>query len=203
MFTGIVAAVGEIRSVVPVAGKTGDVRLQIEAAALGMDDVALGDSIAVNGACLTVESKTADGFSVYASLETLQKTVGLTAPGKINLEKALRLQDRIGGHLVTGHVDGIGTVAQLAEVGQSWLLVVTVPAHLARYFADKGSITVDGVSLTVNRVSDHAGGCDVHVNLIPHTWQNTTLHQLAVGSAVNIEIDLIARYTGRMLAAGG
>ncbi len=200
MFTGIVAAMGEISSVTPLAGGAqGDMRLWVKAAGLGMDDVALGDSIAINGACLTVEEKTADSFSAYASRETLEKTVGLAAPGKVNLEKALRLQDRIGGHLVSGHVDGIGTVSQLEQIGESWHLAVRVPPELARYFAYKGSITVNGVSLTVNNVTDHPQGCDVDINLIPHTWQVTALHLLQVGSPVNVEIDLIARYLERMM----
>ena len=139
-------------------------------------------------------------FEVDVSHESLSKTVGLSTPGPVNLEKALRLQDRIGGHLTTGHIDDIGTVVKLEPVGESWQLVVQISKSLARYCAVKGSITINGVSLTVNTVSDHAQGCDIRINLIPHTWQFTTMNLLKIGSRVNVEIDLIARYLQRMLS---
>jgi riboflavin synthase len=202
MFTGIVAAVGKITSVHPL-GNTADagVRLDIDAGALPMDDVALGDSIALNGACMTVVEKTAKGFTVDVSRESLNLTAGLDAPGEVNLEKALTLAERLGGHLVSGHVDGLGVVRKFEPVGESWELIVEAPAALGKYLAYKGSIVVNGVSLTVNRVEDVAGGCRFSINLIPHTIQVTTLKHLKVDSKVNLEIDLIARYVERMLSA--
>ena len=148
MFTGIVAAVGAIRQVEPLAGGSG-VRLDVEAGQLGMEDVALGDSIAIQGACMTVVGKTADGFTVDVSAESLRRTVGLSAPGPVNLEKAMRLSDRVGGHLVSGHVDGQGVVRRFEPVGESHLLEILAPAAMAGFLVYKGSITVDGVSLTV------------------------------------------------------
>jgi len=201
MFTGIVAAVGNITSVQPL-GNTADagVRLDIDAGALAMDDVALGDSIALNGACMTVVEKTARGFTVDVSRESLNLTAGLDAPGEVNLEKALTLAERLGGHLVSGHVDGLGVVNKFEPVGESWELIVEAPKSLAKYLAYKGSIVVNGVSLTVNRVEDVASGCRFSINLIPHTIQVTTLKHLKVGGKVNLEIDLIARYVERMLS---
>lgn len=199
MFTGIVAAVGRIERVDPL-GEGAGLRLTVEAGGLGLQDVAVGDSIAIQGACMTAISVDATRFVVEVSRESLSKTVGLDAPGEVNLEKALRLADRLGGHLVSGHVDGIGEVAVFEPVGESWRLDVRVPAPLSRYLAYKGSVTIDGTSLTVNRVTDLAGGgCDVSINLIPHTIQATTLKRLAPGAKVNLEIDLIARYVERML----
>ena len=182
-------------------------RLTIEAPAGYLDDVRLGDSIALNGACMTATTLDAAShrFTIDISAESLDKTCGLTEPGIINLEKALRAHDRLGGHLVSGHVDGIGHVAYFAQVGESWELRIHAPQSLAKYLAYKGSITVNGVSLTVNRVNDLAGradaapGCEISINLIPHTVENTALGQLAQGSPVNLEIDLIARYVERML----
>ncbi|MGE5332861.1 MAG: riboflavin synthase, partial [Nitrospirota bacterium] len=133
------------------------------------------------------------------SAESLQKTTGLDAPGPINLEKALRAHDRLGGHMVSGHVDGIGEVTHFTQVGESWELRVLAPRDLARYLAYKGSITINGVSLTVNRIADVAQGCEASINLIPHTVQNTALGHLRAGSKVNLEIDLIARYVARMM----
>lgn len=201
MFTGIVAAVGNITSVQPL-GNTADagVRLDIDAGPLAMDDVALGDSIALNGACMTVVEKTTKGFTVDVSRESLNLTVGLDAPGEVNLEKALTLAERLGGHLVSGHVDGLGVVNKFEPVGESWELIVEAPKSLAKYLAYKGSIVVNGVSLTVNRVEDVANGCRFSINLIPHTIQVTTLKHLKVGGKVNLEIDLIARYVERMLS---
>jgi riboflavin synthase len=140
-------------------------------------------------------------FTIDISAESLDKTAGLDVLGPINLEKALRAHDRLGGHLVSGHVDGMGTVSHFAQVGESWELRVLAPVALGKYLAYKGSITVNGVSLTVNRIADVAGGCEVSINLIPHTVENTALHTLAVGKKVNLEIDLIARYVERMMTA--
>lgn len=193
MFSGIIAAIGRIERVEPLAK---GVRLTVDAGALGLDDVALGDSIAVNGVCLTVIERDAERFRVDVSHESLRCTAGLDAPGQVNLEKALRLADRLGGHLVSGHVDGVGEVVSFRPVGESHELVVRAPAALARYIARKGSVTVDGVSLTTNTVD----GAVFAINLIPHTIAATTLKRLAPGSRVNLEVDLIARYVERMLA---
>ncbi len=204
MFTGIITGVGRIAAVHDLGsslqhGK----RLTIETPAGYLDDVALGDSIALNGACMTVTTRVPEKqqFSIDISAESLDKTTGLTEPGPINLEKALRAHDRLGGHIVAGHVDGIGTVSHFAQVGESWELRINAPRELARYLAYKGSITVNGVSLTVNRVTDSSAGCEISVNLIPHTVENTALNQLRAGARVNLEMDLIARYVERMLHA--
>lgn len=193
MFTGIVSAVGRIVKRQPLEQ---GVRLSIEAGELDLSDVKLGDSIAHNGICLTVIRKRKSGYDVDVSLETLNCTTGLTATdhGQVNLEKALRLADRLGGHLVSGHVDGVGEVTKLEKLGESYHLVIKAPKALAKYIARKGSITVDGVALTTNSVD----GRKFSINLIPHTWQVTTLKYLEVGSAVNLEVDLIARYVERM-----
>ncbi|MGV3740845.1 MAG: riboflavin synthase [Burkholderiaceae bacterium] len=201
MFTGIVAAVGKIISIVPLGSDANaGVRLTVDAGALDMQDVALGDSIALNGACMTVVEKTANQFTIDVSRESLNRTAGLDAPGEVNLEKALTLAERLGGHLVSGHVDGLGVVKKFEPVGESHELVVEAPKDLAKYLAYKGSIVVNGVSLTVNRVDDTASGCEFSINLIPHTIQVTTLKHLRTGSKVNLEIDLIARYVERMLS---
>lgn len=199
MFTGIVAAVGEIRRV-DALGPQGGVRLQIEAAGLGLDDVQTGDSIAIQGACMTVVALDDTHFEVEVSRESLACTVGLAEPGRVNLEKALTLADRLGGHLVSGHVDGLGEVVRLEPVGESHELEVLVPAALARFLADKGSVTIDGVSLTVNTVRDMADGAIITINLIAHTFAVTTLGRLAAGVKVNLEVDQIARYVERILA---
>jgi riboflavin synthase len=203
MFTGIVAAVGSIQTLTPL-GSAADagVRLLIAAGGLPLSDVALGDSIAINGACMTVVAKTDSQFEVDVSRESLNRTAGLDAPGEVNLEKALTLADRLGGHLVSGHVDGLGTVLRFEPVGESWELVVQAPRELGKYLAYKGSIVVNGVSLTVNRVQDTAAGCEFSINLIPHTIQVTTLKHLKTGAKVNLEVDLIARYVERMLSSG-
>ena len=193
MFSGIVAAVGRIQQVSPLED---GVRLTVDVGSLDLSDVQLGDSIANNGVCLTVIAHAGNTVQFDVSRETLNCTVGLAAPGEVNLEKALRLSDRLGGHLVTGHVDGIGEVQKFDAIGESHELVIRAPAALAGYIARKGSVTIDGVSLTVNRVD----GRDFSINLIPHTVQVTTLKRLAAGSSVNLEIDLIARYMERMLA---
>src|SRR6201994_2578767 len=202
MFTGIVAAVGRIESVSPL-GTDGDagVRLNVEAGGLDLGDVQLGDSITIQGACMTVIGKTDHSFDVDVSRESLNLTSGLAQTGEVNLEKALRAHDRLGGHIVSGHVDGMGTVTRFAPVGESHELRVLAPKEIGRYLAYKGSITVNGVSLTVNSVSDRKDGCEFSINLIPHTVQVTTLKHLKEGSRVNLEIDLIARYVERMLSA--
>ncbi len=206
MFTGIVAAVGNITSVSPLAGGLdAGVRLEIDAGGLPLADVALGDSIAINGACMTVVEKKGNAFAVDVSRESLNKTAGLDAVGEVNLEKALTLAERLGGHLVSGHVDGLGTVHSFEPVGESHELVIDAPQELAKFLAYKGSVVVNGVSLTVNRVEDLAldGNqvCRFSINLIPHTIEVTTLKHLRAGSKVNLEIDLIARYVERMLSA--
>lgn len=200
MFTGIVAAVGCIERVEPL-GRDAGVRLTIEAGALDLADVAPGDSIAIQGACMTAIGIEGNRFRVDVSGESLSKTAGLDRPGEVNLEKAMRLDDRIGGHLVSGHVDGLGDVVSFEPVGESWRLVLRAPQALAKYFAYKGSVTVNGVSLTVNRVTDVAAGAEFEINLIPHTISVTTLKSLRPGDRVNLEVDLIARYVERMLGA--
>ena len=204
MFTGIVSGIGRIVDVRPLGtdasfGKA----LAIEAPAGWLGHSAIGDSIALAGACMTIVSIDAAHrrFQVEVSAESLAATSGLGAAGEVNLEKALRAGDRLDGHLVSGHVDGVGTVARFERAGESWLLEVAAPLALARYLALKGSIAVDGVSLTVNRVADSAAACVFSVNLIPHTVDHTTLRGLATGRRVNLEVDTIARYVERMLAA--
>ena len=194
MFTGIVSAVGRIAS----ARDRGDgLRLRIDAPGFGMDDVHLGDSIAIQGMCHTVVAKDANGFEVDTSRATLDVTTGLEQGRPVNLEKSMRLADRLGGHLVQGHVDGVGTVAVFEELGGSWRLAIEAPAALARYIARKGSIAVDGVSLTVNAVE----GARFEVNIIPHTRAVTTFATLRAGARVNLEVDLFARYVERVLHA--
>jgi riboflavin synthase len=202
MFTGIVAAVGRIASIKPLGSEPdAGVRLTVEAGGLDLEDVQLGDSIAIQGACMTVIEKTASSFAVDVSRESLNRTAGLADTGEVNLEKALRSHDRLGGHIVSGHVDGLGTVTRFARVGESHELCVLAPREIGRYLAYKGSITVNGVSLTVNSVNDRDDGCEFSINLIPHTVEVTTLNALKEGAQVNLEIDLIARYVERMLNA--
>lgn len=202
MFTGIIQTVGRITHSYPFTHASyAGLQLNVQANLAFMHGVALGDSIAIQGACMTVTSLTQDSFTVDVSHESLSKTTGLTTLGKVNLEKALSLSTPLGGHLVTGHVDGLGCVASITAVGESWQLVITAPLALAKFFAIKGSAVINGVSLTVNTVKDHADGTDLAFNLIPHTWENTTLCQLKAGDAVNLEIDLIARYLERMVSA--
>lgn len=191
MFTGIIQTVGRIAEVVPQGE---DCVLRIEAPALDFSDVKLGDSIAVNGVCLTVTAFDQTSFQVMVSQVSLSVTSGLGHVGPVNLEKAMRLADRLGGHLVTGHVDGIGTITTLDEVGECWLLKVKVPHDLSKFIAQKGSLCVNGISLTVNAIVQEV----VSINLIPHTMQHTTMQHLAAGDTVNLEIDLIARYVARM-----
>ena len=205
MFTGIITGVGRIAALHALGSSSAHgKRLTIECPDGYLNDVALGDSIALNGACMTVTSieLALRRFTVDISAESLDKTAGLSDLGPINLEKALRASDRLGGHIVSGHVDGVGRVSQFAQVGESWELRVLTPAALAKYLAYKGSITVNGVSLTVNRVQDLTEGCEVSINLIPHTVENTALGKLTSGSPVNLEIDTIARYVERMISLG-
>ena len=206
MFTGIITGVGRIAALHALGSSLDHgKRLTIEAPPGYLDDVGLGDSIALNGACMTVTSLDLPQrhFTIDISAESLSKTTGLDREGqRLNLEKALRANDRLGGHIVSGHVDGIGTVTRFERVGESWELQVKAPPTMARYLAYKGSVTVNGVSLTVNRVADAADGCTVSINLIPHTVDHTALGQLAAGSLVNLEIDTVARYVERMLSAG-
>ena len=194
MFSGIIAAVGTVAAAAPAAG---GLRLRVDAGGLALDDVATGDSIAVNGICLTVVAHAAGTFEVDVSQETLRCTVGLAAGVRVNLEKALRLSDRLGGHLVSGHVDGVGEVKRFEAAGDNRVLAVTAPRELARYIARKGSITVNGVSLTVNEVN----GTEFAVNLIPHTLAASNLGALKSGDRVNLEVDLVARYLERLSEA--
>jgi riboflavin synthase len=192
MFTGIIQAIGRIHE---YEARGADARMVISGGGLDFSDVAIGDSIAVNGVCLTAVALTPDRFTVDVSAETLRVTAGFVPGAEVNLEKALRLADRLGGHLVSGHVDGVGTVHRFAPVGESHLLEIDAPAELARYIIRKGSITVNGVSLTVNHVDD----ARFALNLIPHTLEMTMLKHLQPGSRVNLEVDMIARYVERMM----
>ena len=206
MFTGIITGVGRIVAIHSLGNTSHHgKRLTIETPAGYLDDVGLGDSIALNGACMTATNVNAalNQFAIDISAESLDKTSGLAQLCNINLEKALRASDRLGGHIVSGHVDGVGCVAYFAEVGESWELRITAPQALAKYMAYKGSITVNGVSLTVNKVNDlpDATGCEISINIIPHTIENTALGSLKAGSSVNLEIDTVARYVERMLSS--
>ena len=195
MFTGIIQSTGKIESITP-AGE--DLKLNIQVGSLDMSDVQIGDSIAVNGVCLTAVTLDATHFEAHVSKETLNCTVGLDSMREVNLEKALRLSDRLGGHLVSGHVDGVGQVVRFEPAGDCWLLMARAPHALSRYVAVKGSIAIDGVSLTVNTVEQDT----FSMNLIPHTIEHTTLKHLGIGSRVNLEVDLIARYVERMTQWG-
>jgi riboflavin synthase len=205
VFTGIVAAVGSIEAVTPLnlvaqAHAPMGVSLRIHAAKLDLRDLIPGSSIAVQGACMTIVQLDPPYFSVEVSAASLGLTHGLDRLGRVNLEKALRLSDRLDGHIATGHIDGLGRVVQLEERGESRLLGVLAPPNLARYLAYKGSVSIDGVSLTVNEAEDTPQGCVFQVNLIAHTVNHTTLQDLQLGDAVNLEVDLVARYVERMLA---
>jgi len=203
MFTGIVAAVGRITRIDPLgSGPESGVRLSIDSGGLPLADVQLGDSIALNGACMTVIAKEAGQFQVDVSRESLTRTAGLDGLNEVNLEKALTLADRLGGHLVSGHVDGLAEVLRFEPVGESWLLAIRAPRELGKYLAYKGSVTINGVSLTVNSVADNPAGTDFTINLIPHTIAVTTLKHLAPGARVNLEVDMLARYCERLLGAG-
>ncbi len=205
MFTGIITGVGRIVAVHDL-GRSLDhgKRLTLQAPAGYLDDVGLGDSIAINGACMTVTQLdlTQHQFGIDISAESLARTSGLDRAGAVNLEKALRAHDRLGGHIVSGHVDGLGQVSHFAPLGESWQLRIQAPKALARYLAYKGSVTINGVSLTVNQVIDNPHGCEISINLIPHTVTHTALAELQAGDQVNLEIDTVARYVERMLGAG-
>ncbi|MDD3528513.1 MAG: riboflavin synthase [Gallionellaceae bacterium] len=199
MFTGIIQAVGNIHSLTEKGG--GDARVTIAGGGLSLNDVALGDSIACNGVCLTVVERSAEHFAVDVSQETFNCTIGFTPGEAVNLEKALRVSDHLGGHIVSGHVDGVGEVVHFAPVAHgaedaSWRLDILAPGTLGRYMAVKGSVAVNGVSLTVNRVR----GNEFSINLIPHTLENTMLRHLRAGAKVNLEADMLARYAERLLA---
>ena len=206
MFTGIITGVGRIAAVHDLGSSSSHgKRLSIAVPDGYLADVGLGDSIALNGACMTVTGldPAQQQFTIDISAESLDKTAGLSDEAtRVNLEKALRASDRLGGHIVSGHVDGIGTVSRFEPIGESWELRVLAPPALARFLAYKGSITINGVSLTVNSVSDGPDGSEISINLIPHTVENTALGSLKNGSRVNLEIDTVARYVERMLQAG-
>ena len=192
MFTGIITGLGQISG---IRQQEKGVRATIACDGFALDDVAIGDSIACNGACLTVVAKTTASFSVDISQESLNCTAGLNQIGaEINLEKALRLSDRLGGHLVSGHIDGVGEVVSFAPVGESWELRIRLPQELEKFVVAKGSITIDGVSLTVNSIERQI----FSINIIPHTFSSTSFKRLAPGVAVNIEVDQIARYLAQL-----
>lgn len=198
MFTGIIETTGIIEKADVTPANT---RLVINAPKLGLHNVAIGDSVAVGGCCLTVVAKSPETFSVDVSNETLSLTTGLAQGNEVNLEKSLRFGDRLGGHLVSGHIDGVGLVTAMEDLGASWRLEIEAPKDLAKFVARKGSITVNGVSLTVNKVSDATNGSAVfEINIIPHTHQVTTIRLLRKGAKVNLEIDQLARYVERMLS---
>jgi riboflavin synthase len=202
MFTGIITAVGRIVRVVPESSDPdAGVRMTVDTGDLDRTGVAIGDSIAIAGACMTVVAIDGARLDFDVSRESLDRTAGLDREGDVNLERALRFGDRLDGHLVSGHVDGTGTVVRFDPSAESWTLLVRAPLTLARFIAIKGSIAVDGVSLTINAVDDHEKGCDFSINLIPHTVAVTTLRDLTVGDRVNLEIDPIARYVERMQTA--
>ena len=200
MFTGIIEATGRIETADVTPENT---RLAINAPKLGLHNVAIGDSVSVNGCCLTVVAKSPETFSVDVSNETLSLTTGFPLGTEVNLEKSLRFGDRLGGHLVSGHIDGVGLVTAMDDLGASWRLEIEAPKELAKFVARKGSITVNGVSLTVNSVRDapsaQGGVVTFEINIIPHTHQVTTIRLLRKGGKVNLEIDLLARYVERML----
>ena len=203
MFTGIITGIGEITSITPL-GAEGDaesgVRLHVAANDFDLSRIKLGDSIAIQGACMTVIALDEKSFEVEVSRESLNKTVGLAQLGEVNLEHAMRLGDTLDGHIVAGHVDGKGKVERFEPVGESYVLNIQIPAELSKYLAYKGSIVVNGVSLTVNSVEDNADGCVISINLIPHTLEVTTLKHLKAGAEVNIEVDLVSRYVERILS---
>lgn len=198
MFTGIVQAVGEIVDVSPLAGGS---RLVVSCPALALDDVGLGDSIAIDGACMTVVARDdLHCLSFDVSRESLSRTARLDTVGAaVNLEKAMRASDRLGGHLVSGHIDGTGQILAVTPAGESWRIDVRLPPDLAPFVSQKGSIALDGVSLTVNRVADRAEGCDISVNIIPHTWEVTTLSRRVAGDSVNVEVDQLAKQVARIV----
>jgi len=204
MFTGLVQGIGRIveASRSPGFGADGGMRLSIDARAIAGFQIAVGDSVAIAGACMTAVRVDGAAFAVDISKESLARTTGLDRLGDVNIETSLRLGDKLGGHLLAGHVDGVGDVVEMSQVHESWQLVVRVSADLARYLAYKGSVAIDGVSLTVNQVNDSVHGCEFAMNIIPHTHRATTLGALRVGDRVNVEADLIARYVERILSSG-
>ena len=199
MFSGIVQGVGRIVDVQREAAASG-VRLTIDAREVPGFKIGVGDSVALAGACMTAVRVDGSTFDVDTSSESLACTHGLDAVGEVNIESSMRLGDTLGGHLVAGHVDGIGEVVSMTPAHESWTLVVRAPSKLSKYFATKGSVAIDGVSLTVNRVTDNSDGCEFAVNIIPHTHRATTLRSLRAGDSVNIEVDVISRYVERMLS---
>jgi riboflavin synthase len=199
VFTGIVRGVGRIVEVKRLSAD-GGVRLTIDARAVPEFEIGVGDSIAVAGACMTAVVVDGTTFAVDTSRESLARTSGLDALREVNIETSVLVGDALGGHLVAGHVDGVGEVVKMSQLHESWELVVRLPTELAKYLAYKGSVAIEGVSLTVNQVVDREGGCEFGVNVIPHTYQVTTLRSLRAGDRVNVEVDLIARYVERMLS---
>jgi riboflavin synthase len=194
MFTGIIAAVGKIKT---IETKNGDWRLSVNTGMLDLTDVALGDSIATNGVCLTAIELGADYFTADVSAETLSVTTlgAMKVGSQVNLEKALRLADRLGGHLVSGHVDGVGEVVRISQDARSWRFLISAPNEIAHYIAHKGSICINGISLTVNSVQGH----QFDINIVPHTMENTNIKSWQVGTRLNLEVDLLARYLERLL----
>ena len=206
MFTGIIADVGQITAVTPLGADSSfaGVRVVVQTERLDLSDVGLGDSIAINGACMTVVTldQQAKTFAVDVSHESLSKTSGLNHVGHVNLEKAMRLSDRLGGHLVSGHVDDVARIVSLTPVGESFELIFTAPMQWRRFLADKGSVTLNGTSLTVNRVwteADHDAEVFGTINLIPHTMAHTVFQYLKAGDAINFEVDLLARYVDQLM----
>lgn len=210
MFTGIVQAIGRIEEVVPQSlaqpgaaqqswSDAQGLRLLVSWGGLDASDVNEGDSVAINGACMTVIRPDEHGFAVDISRESLNRTVGLDVPGPVNLEKALRWSDRLGGHLVSGHVDAVATVVAVESRDESVGLTVRVPAELSAFVTEKGSVALHGVSLTVNQLRDHDAGTDIDINLIPHTWNHTTLRSCRPGDGLNLEVDPMARQMARLL----
>ena len=199
MFTGIVRGVGRVVEVKRLS-VDGGVRLTVDARAVPEFEVNVGDSVAVAGACMTAVVVDGTTFAVDTSRESLARTSGLDTLREVNIETSVRVGDALGGHLVAGHVDGVGEVVKMSQLDESWELIVRIPTELAKYFAYKGSVAIDGVSLTVNRVIDSERGCEFSVNVIPHTYRVTTLRSLRAGDRVNVEVDLIARYVERMLS---
>ncbi|MEA1049189.1 riboflavin synthase [Lamprobacter modestohalophilus] len=194
MFTGIIEGIGRVEA---LEDRGGDQRIRVDAGALDLSQVSLGDSIAVNGVCLTAVELTARGFAADVSRESLSLTTlgKLSAGARVNLEQALRLSTPLGGHLVSGHVDGVGTLLEVREDARSWRLQIHAPGELARYIAVKGSICIDGTSLTINKVK----GAVFELNIVPHTLSATIIGEYRVGTQVNLEVDLIARYLERLL----
>ena len=206
MFTGIIADVGQITAVTPLGADSSfaGVRVVVQTERLDLSDVGLGDSIAINGACMTVVTldQQAKTFAVDVSHESLSKTSGLNHVGHVNLEKAMRLSDRLGGHLVSGHVDDVARIVSLNPVGESFELIFAAPMKWRRFLADKGSVTLNGTSLTVNRVwseADHDAEVFGTINLIPHTMAHTVFQYLQAGDAINFEVDLLARYVDQLM----